>query len=676
MEKNRFFLTSIILFLGWLSIPAQPVQVDTRSKVSAVTVYPDRAMVNRQWQQVFKPGVYSLNFSHLPVTLIDRSVRVSGKGGAEAVILNVKVERDTLTTAFKQEMRDLEQEKGRYQEQILRVQDRLKALGKREKFLLSLSEQTVEALSNAKQISQISLKEHQQNLDFLENQLNQVYQRQRQLKKQQRDFKEKVALIQGKFEKNQQKRRKAEKKIMVDIEVKKGGDLRLEVAYMLREASWKPTYDLRFNSTGKGASLTYGALVQQKTGEDWKNVRLTLSTARLMVYRSVPELKPQYFNGPNTGGIGMIRGLVELADGGPVPGVAVTLYRHGSSWKKTVSDENGRFVFIYVPAGSYNLRCDLESFKSGQIKNLLVYGNKITLPKITMETGTIQQEIVVSGEAPVIDMRNSGTSYNYPREFWSSLGRSGSGGRSYSSGSGSREQRISKLDSSISMKDIAKALGVEKSFMKSQGISTTFSLKHRETVLSTDRFQKVTVFINPVEVKLEHLAIPKLSDFAFLKAKAKNSTKVPLLAGKVDLFYDGAFVNTSHLDFKNPGESFELPVGVDETLRLERKVLEIKSKNKGLFKKKTVRKLGYTIKIKNFKNRPALLTVLDQIPVSHDKKVKVTITSVKPAAQVEKEIKKDGIRKWQMLIQPGAEKLIEVKYIVTSPKNYMIQEGD
>lgn len=671
MEKKGVYLVFIMVMAGWLTLGSQPADVDARSKVSAVTVYPDRAMVTRQWRHLFQPGLYTLNFSHLPVGLINRSVRVAGRGSAEAVILNVKVERDRLTAAFDQEMRDLEVEKGGMEEQILQLNDRLKALKKREHFLVSLSEKTIEAVSKSEKITHISLSEHEQNLDFLESQLNKVYKQQRQLEKEQQKLRGRADAIEAKINKSRQKGNKEEKKIMVDIEVKKGGNLQVEASYMMREASWTPTYDFRFTSTGRGASLRYGARVQQRTGEDWKNVRLTLSTARLMVYRSVPDLKPQYLNEPS-GGTGIIRGLVQLVDGGPIPGVAVELSRHGRIWKRTVTDENGKFLFPAVPAGSYDLRCTLESFKPARLKNLLVYGNKITLPEIVMETGTIQQEIVISGSSPIIDVRKSDTSYIFDRRFRApNVYGGGSGGGSYSGGSGS-----GKSKASYSLNDLAKKLGVEESFMKSQGISTTFSLKHRETVLSASRFQKVTIFMDRLNVELEHLAIPKLSDFAFLKARVTNSNRIPLLAGRVDLFYDGAFVNTAHIDFKNPGETFELPVGVDETIRLERKALEIKSRNKGLFKNRRERQLGYTIKVKSFKKHPTMLTVLDQIPVSKDKKVKVITTSIIPAAKKFDEEKDNGIRKWRLQLPPGVEKWIKVRYRVTSPKDHVIKEGD
>ena len=63
-------------------------------------------------------------------------------------------------------------------------------------------------------------------------------------------------------------------------------------------ASWSPTYDLHASTvdghTSATVSLVYGANVTQKTGEEWNNVALTLSTATSQALKSlsIPTLPP------------------------------------------------------------------------------------------------------------------------------------------------------------------------------------------------------------------------------------------------------------------------------------------------------------------------------------------------------------------------------------------------
>jgi uncharacterized protein (TIGR02231 family) len=63
---------------------------------------------------------------------------------------------------------------------------------------------------------------------------------------------------------------------------------------VVSNASWTPLYDLRATVSPEKAeiSLHYRATVTQSTGEDWKDVALTLSTASPQLGSVVPRLYP------------------------------------------------------------------------------------------------------------------------------------------------------------------------------------------------------------------------------------------------------------------------------------------------------------------------------------------------------------------------------------------------
>jgi uncharacterized protein (TIGR02231 family) len=75
------------------------------------------------------------------------------------------------------------------------------------------------------------------------------------------------------------------------------------VSYVVPGATWQPEYDVDFvpqarAKLGPGtARLTVGALVRQTTGEDWKGVRLALSTARPKLGAEAPRPAPVYVDG-------------------------------------------------------------------------------------------------------------------------------------------------------------------------------------------------------------------------------------------------------------------------------------------------------------------------------------------------------------------------------------------
>ncbi|MBK7970688.1 MAG: DUF4139 domain-containing protein [Bacteroidetes bacterium] len=53
----------------------------------------------------------------------------------------------------------------------------------------------------------------------------------------------------------------------------------VDINYMVTEAGWIPSHDLRSTSPSEPVQLTYSAVVYQNTGEDWDDVNLKLSTS-------------------------------------------------------------------------------------------------------------------------------------------------------------------------------------------------------------------------------------------------------------------------------------------------------------------------------------------------------------------------------------------------------------
>ena len=80
-------------------------------------------------------------------------------------------------------------------------------------------------------------------------------------------------------------------------EIRKGVDLTLDssegelfVEYCIPGARWTPSYVLRFDDALTRGRLEMRAFVAQRSGEDWRDVKLTLSTAVLDRWTDLPEL--------------------------------------------------------------------------------------------------------------------------------------------------------------------------------------------------------------------------------------------------------------------------------------------------------------------------------------------------------------------------------------------------
>jgi len=118
---------------------------------------------------------------------------------------------------------------------------------------------------------------------------------------------------------------------------------------------------------------------------------------------------------------GDIYGSVVLADGSKVPGVLLTLTGDKSGTLTTISSEKGNFRFLSLPPGMYELKCELEGFKTVIRKDIDVsLGKSVTL-NILMETTTLKEEVTVSGRVGVIDTRKTNVGVNVDKEFVDSV---------------------------------------------------------------------------------------------------------------------------------------------------------------------------------------------------------------------------------------------------------------
>jgi hypothetical protein len=102
--------------------PAAPAPVN--SAISAVTVYTDRAVVTRTARLDLPGGITELVFANLPQALNERSLQVSGKGTAQAVILDVSARQTYVDFTPNTRVKELEDILRGLQKQLHGLDDR------------------------------------------------------------------------------------------------------------------------------------------------------------------------------------------------------------------------------------------------------------------------------------------------------------------------------------------------------------------------------------------------------------------------------------------------------------------------------------------------------------------------------------------------------------------------
>lgn len=106
---------------------------------------------------------------------------------------------------------------------------------------------------------------------------------------------------------------------------------------------------------------------------------------------------------------GKITGTVFLPTGEALAGATaqVTSPALVSGQRTTVSSTGGRFVFLSLPPGVYALSVSLTDFKTYSQEGIKIGTGDTIDVRVTMEIGAIEETLIVTAEAPIVDTRSS-----------------------------------------------------------------------------------------------------------------------------------------------------------------------------------------------------------------------------------------------------------------------------
>ena len=104
---------------------------------------------------------------------------------------------------------------------------------------------------------------------------------------------------------------------------------------------------------------------------------------------------------------GGIRGAIR-DNSGVIPGVEVLLTNEGTNISRsTVTNEVGEYAFPAIQAGVYTLRARLQGYKEFARQGVTIATQQFITVDIVMELGTIQEAVLVTGVAPLIETTNA-----------------------------------------------------------------------------------------------------------------------------------------------------------------------------------------------------------------------------------------------------------------------------
>ena len=177
---------------------------------------------------------------------------------------------------------------------------------------------------------------------------------------------------------------------------------------------------------------------------------------------------------------------------------------------------------------------------------------------------------------------------------------------------------------------------------------------HRATIASID-----------LEAELDYITAPVRSTDVHLRATVVNSSAHTLPAGKASVFHEAEFVGSAALPLWAPGEDVELALGLDDRIRVERKLVR-REASKATLGSTRRRQVEYETKIENHTPRNARITVLDQLPVARDHEITVKPLSAEPEPAETTDL---GVITWKLDLPAGKETAIKLAFRVDTAKS-------
>ena len=523
----------------WLSLILVPSfligQQRIKSYITDVTVFVNGAQVSRSASTDLKSGTQDVIFTNLTQNLDANSIQLNGKG--DFTIVSIIHQNNFLTEENKSEtLLSLETQMEELQIEIEKNNAKTTALNAEKEVLLA--NKSVGGTTGA-QMSNL-----QQTATFIRKRLEEINIEIIYLTKGKKDLEKQRQKLQNQINEERQSFGQKTGEVKVTLDVPRAQAATFSLSYLVYNAGWVSSYDVRVNDLSQPVALTHKAKIYQQTGEDWNNVNLALATGNPSAGAQVPEMFPWHVSS-NTSAI-------RYAADAPVKRKAEMMSNMSSSIRVEADDL---------------AEAEFQSFNISQ--NLT------------------QQEYTVS-----------------------------------------RKQSIASDNSPV-------------------------------TVVLRDL---------TIPAEYEYHAKPRLDKDAFLVAKVYDWGKLDLLPGEISLFNNETYVGKSYLNTENPGDTLQLSLGRDQNVVVKRTRVYSKQE-KSFFGNTRTDNFTWKLEVKNNKKNAIKLLLRDQVPVSHNDEIKVTINEIAGAKYEEK----TGFLTWKMELQPNQGITKEISYEVKYPKDVTIR---
>jgi len=253
------------------------------SKITAVTVFSDRAAITRTIKAQLDSGVNTLTIKDLPGNLLVDSLRVNGQSLVDVEITSVEIQRSFTNTFIDKKEAELQKSIQHLQDQYTEHQNQIEALDLQHTFMQSLIKTQPKIMREEMEIQQAWVLLQHDSAKMLKARSAALI--------AQRNIDKEINLVSQKINHlSTGQKNTINALITLETKQKTAGTFSLE--YQIPGAGWQAMYDARLDSKNSELRIDQLAYVSQVTGEDWDNIQLSLSTHNPSINANFESLSP------------------------------------------------------------------------------------------------------------------------------------------------------------------------------------------------------------------------------------------------------------------------------------------------------------------------------------------------------------------------------------------------
>ncbi len=627
----------MIIWLGIISFSGMSQEIKEQkinTKVNEVTVFLDGAQIKRIKKITVPKGTTLLNFVKLSPFINPKSLQVKADGNV--MILSVDHQQNYLKKSKKPpELIALEKRYYNLQDKIEEIKTKINIIDEQ----IDLLDQNKKIVGQNKGLTLNDLKPI---VDYYATQLTTLKLNRLKQKRELKKLEQQQDTILKQAQKTTKIKVYPTGEVNVKVSAKQQTTATFTIIYNVKNAGWYPSYNLRSMDNDDKLVLEYKANVNQNTQVDWHNVKLSFSSSNPTVSGDIPRLIPyrlSYYSEPPTYNPNSksVTGMVtDLETGEPLPGVNVILK---GTTIGTATDFDGKYS-INVPDFKGEL---VFSYIGYEEQSIRINGTNVVNVKLK-ESPDLLEAVTINAVGLVdkgMDDEGSGISLN----------------------SLTGKLNENKRNKPVIKKRELKSIAIPVDRIEKQ-TSVNFSIKKPYTIFSANKINTVELTRYVIPVKYEYVTVPKINENVYLLVYIEDWEKYNLLSGEANVFIDGTAVGKTLLDTGFANDTLQIAMGIDNGIAVRRELGKEYTGKKLIGTKKTDTR-EWIISVKNNKNRPVEVKLIDQVPVSAQNDIIVEIDKLSGGKLQED----TGKVTWKFRLPPGKMKKFILRYKVKYPRN-------